>query len=185
MTLLRMLAFKPATAEMGGSAGGGSSKEQVSRKSGAAAPKLVKTQASEPASPKNSWSNPDWSQLVTDLGLTGALRLLASNCALLRREGSTVFLGLDPRSESMLTKQRKDAIAVSLSEHFGEKLAVDISVGAAQEETPVQQESRMADERLEAARLSLEADPNVQTLKNMFGAELKTESIELISGEQE
>jgi len=185
MTLLRMLAFKPATAEMGGSAGGGSSKEQVSRKSGAAAPKLVKKQASEPASPKKSWSNPDWSQLVTDLGLSGALRLLASNCALLRREGSTVFLGLDPRSESMLTKQRKDAIAVSLSEHFGEKLAVDISVGATQEETPVQQDSRMADERLEAARLSLEADPNVQTLKNMFGAELKTESIELISGEQE
>ncbi|MDH5622386.1 MAG: DNA polymerase III subunit gamma/tau, partial [Gammaproteobacteria bacterium] len=77
----------------------------------------------------------------------------------------------------------KDAIAASLSKYFGEKLVVDITVGAAQEETPVQQESRMADERLEAARLSLEADPNVQTLKTMFGAELKTESIELISGE--
>jgi hypothetical protein len=42
----------------------------------------------------------------------------------------------------------------------------------------------MADERLEEARLSLEADPNVQTLKSMFGAELKTDSIEIISGEK-
>jgi len=39
-------------------------------------------------------------------------------------------------------------------------------------------------ERLEAARQSLEADPNVQTLKNMFGAELKTDSIELINPPQ-
>ena len=124
-----------------------------------------------------------WSQLVADLDLSGAVRLLAINCAFLKREGNTVFLVLDPRSESMLTKPRKDAIAASLSKYFGEKLVVDITVGAAQEETPVQQESRMADERLEAARLSLEADPNVQTLKTMFGAELKTESIELISGE--
>jgi len=37
----------------------------------------------------------------------------------------------------MLTKQRKDAIADSLSEYFGENLVVDITVGAAQEETLV------------------------------------------------
>jgi hypothetical protein len=36
----------------------------------------------------------------------------------------------------------------------------------------------MADERITAARKSLESDPNVQRLKNMFGAELKTDSIE-------
>ena len=51
-------------------------------------------------------------------------------------------------------------------------------------ETPVQEESRMADERMEAARQSLEADPNVKALKDMFGAELKTDSIELINPPQ-
>ena len=45
----------------------------------------------------------------------------------------------------------------------------------------MQVESRLADERLEAARQSLEADPNVQALKNMFGAELKADTIELIN----
>ncbi len=183
MTLLRMLAFKPAGSEGIGSSGGGAAPAKSVQSPTVSATKVAKASARVTSAKKNTWSNPDWSQLVTDLGLSGALRLLASNCALLRREGNTVFLGLDPRSESMLTKQRKDAIAASLSEHFGEPLVVDIQLGAAHEETPVQQESRMADERLEAARLSLEADPNVQTLKNMFGAELKTESIEIISGE--
>ena len=84
----------------------------------------------------------------------------------------------------MLTKQRKSLIADSLSKYFGETLTIDIEMGSAAEETPVQQESRKADERLEEARRSLEADPNVQSLKSMFGAELKTDTIEIISGDK-
>jgi DNA polymerase-3 subunit gamma/tau len=185
MTLLRMLAFKPAAAEATGPASGGPA--DVTAKSAGSAPKTpvadVGQSAAQPAATQ-SWSNPDWSQLVGDLGFTGAVRLLASNCAFLRREGNTIFLGLDPRSESMLTKQRKDTIAERLTAHFGEDLLVDIALGSAKDETPVQQESRMADEKLEQARQSLEADPNVQTLKNMFGAELKTDTIEIISGDK-
>ncbi|MDH3417198.1 MAG: hypothetical protein OEM64_12890, partial [Gammaproteobacteria bacterium] len=135
-----------------------------------------------------AWQDPDWGQLVAQLGLTGAARLLASNCALLRREGNTVHLGLDPRSESLLTKQRENALATSLSQHFGERLVVKIgiesSVGAETPETPVQEESRMADERMEAERRKLEADPNVQAMKTIFGAEVQTESIELINPSQ-
>ena len=126
----------------------------------------------------------DWRALVGKLGLGGAVRMLASNCAYLERDGNTIRLGLDPRSESLLTKQRQNAIAEHLSRHFCEKLTVEIDIGAAESETPVQEDVRMADARLEAARQSLEADPNVQALKNMFGAELKTDSIELINPPQ-
>jgi hypothetical protein len=42
----------------------------------------------------------------------------------------------------------------------------------------------VADEQIEEARRRLEADPNVQALKSMFGAELKTDTIEIISGEK-
>jgi len=185
MTLLRMLAFKPAATEATGPASAGRPDVAAGRNSSVA--KTVKADAAEPVhqpAVTTSWSNPHWSQLVGDLGLSGAVRLLASNCAFLRREGDTVFLGLDPRSDSMLTKQRKDTIAERLSAHFGENLLVDIALGSAKEETPVQQESRLADERLEEARQSLEADPNVQTLKNMFGAELKADTIEIISGDK-
>jgi DNA polymerase-3 subunit gamma/tau len=110
--------------------------------------------------------------------------LLASNCVFHAREGDTVRLGLDPRSESMFTKKRKDELAARLSKHFGESLSVEIELGAESGETPVQVESRLADERMEAARQSLEADPNVQTLKDMFGAELKADTIELVNPPQ-
>jgi hypothetical protein len=42
----------------------------------------------------------------------------------------------------------------------------------------------MTDERLEEARQSLEADPNVQKMKDMFGAVLKTDTLEIISGDK-
>jgi len=183
MTLMRMLAFKPAAAETTGSVGGGGVLAGVGAEPEAAAAKAVQAKTAQPVAKSKAWSDPQWSELVVTLGLSGAVRLLASNCAYLRREENTVFLDLDPRSESMLTKQRKDTIAESLSEHFGEKLLIDIAIGFEAVETPVQQESRMADEQLEEARRSLEADPNVQAMKTMFGAELKTDTIEIISGD--
>ena len=62
---------------------------------------------------------------------------------------------------------------------FGEALVVDISIGKAEVESPMQAESRQTDERFAAEREKLEADPNVQALKSMFGAELSAESIKL------
>ena len=78
---------------------------------------------------------------------------------------------------------RQKAIADALGKHFGEPLRVDISVGEAEKETPLQADARKSDEKLAAARTSLEADPNVKALKDMFGAELKTESIEIIQNQ--
>lgn len=117
---------------------------------------------------------------MAQLQLTGAVKMLASNCAYLHRQGSTLYLSMDARAESMLTKSRKQALCEALSRHFGETLSLDIALGKAETEieTPAQRESRMADERLVAARESLESDPNVLALKEMFGAEIRPESIE-------
>jgi DNA polymerase-3 subunit gamma/tau len=182
MTLLRMLAFRPAGAAESG--GGGKPAKPVAQKTAPAKPAKASVKASKAPQATQAWAEPKWSELVNQLGLGGAVRMLANNCAYLRRDGSTVFLGLDRRSESLLTKQRKEALAESLSEHFGEKLAVDITLEEIEAETPVQEESRMVDERMEAARQTLESDPNVKALKNMFGAELNTDSIELIEPSQ-
>lgn len=187
MTLLRMLSFRPAKAA-------GGSGEQIVRQpvsSKTAKPKSVsapKVAHAEPASPAAvramPWKEPDWSPLVAEMSLPGAVRLLAGNCAYLRRDGDTVFLSIDPRSESLLTRPRKEALANALSERFGEPLAVDITVGIAADETPLQEETRRADEKIEAAIATLESDPNVKSLQDMFGAELNMDSIELINNTQ-
>ena len=122
--------------------------------------------------------------MIPKTDLKGATRLLATNCAFLRRDGNTVYFSLDAKSEAMLTRARQDALAASLSKQFGETLRVSIEVGEVAPETPVQEESRMEGERYEAAKASLEADPNIKTLQTMFGAELKADSIEPINPSQ-
>ncbi|NCF23681.1 MAG: DNA polymerase III subunit gamma/tau [Gammaproteobacteria bacterium] len=180
MTLLRMLAFKPAAqnAASGGSGGSAVKPAEKMPRAAPSTPKPAAAAAKAPDAAAQSWRDPDWGALMSDLGLTGSLRLLAGNCALDRREGSTVYFSLDPRSESLLTRHRKDALGAALSKHFGEELVVDIRIAKATPETPHERENRIADARIDAARKSLESDPNVQKLKNMFGAELKTDSIE-------
>ncbi|MEQ8205523.1 MAG: DNA polymerase III subunit gamma/tau C-terminal domain-containing protein, partial [Woeseia sp.] len=76
---------------------------------------------------------------------------------------------------------RKDTIANALTRQFGEELRVEIEIGNSAVETPVQADARIADEQLEAARQSLEDDPNVKALQDMFGATLNPDSVEIVS----
>jgi DNA polymerase-3 subunit gamma/tau len=181
MALLRMLAFQPSgSAPVTGAGGGTAEPKRSPRKAAAQEPRVTSVEVAPAAEPQ-AWTEPEWDKLVAGLGLNGTLRLLASNCVYNARNGNTIELSLDPRSESLLTRQRKEALGKVLSEHFGERLSVEVRLGSVTEETPVRKEERVADERMEAARRSLEADPNVQTLKNMFGAEIKADSIEIIN----
>ena len=197
MTFLRMLAFRPAEAiskilsenhnEVGSTQDLQNSKtfsNNLKKKE-----KVEKSEKSGDAekieNEDNAWLDPNWSKLVPDLKLSGASLLLASNCAYKRREGDKIFLILDSRSESMLTSKRKDLISASLSQHFDESLTLDIKIGITEEETPIQQESRELDKQLENARHELDKDENIQSIKSMFGADLQSESVKIISGEKE
>jgi len=181
MTLLRMLAFQP-----GGVAGqAGSADRNVSNTPLPAPVRPAKKAAAIEQLPEsvqqNLWHEPVWAELINELELSGLNKQLARNCAFLRRENNTIYLSLDNRSESYLTRSRQSALAASLSAHYGEELKVDIAIGAAEAETPTQLEARHESEELEAARVGLEADPNVKALKDMFGAELVADSVEPLS----
>ena len=175
MTLLRMLAFQPANEADTRAAAPANTVRRQSK------PPVAKTTARpEKATPKAAaeWEAPDWALLAPKLALSGLNGQLASNCAYLKREGDTIYFTLDKRSESYLTRARQDALAQALSDYFGEKLKIDVSIGEAAQETPVQVEKRKELEQMDAARAGLEADPNVKALKDMFGAELVADSVE-------
>ena len=183
MTLLRMLTFQP----------GRSTDAAEPRASGATTPTLRKPPAApgklkaiEPPQDRSALSElrqpSDWGDVIQELGLTGASKLLAANCAWLRTDDDTIYLGLDRRSESLLTRSRQQAIAEALSAKFGQALKVEIAVAPSAAETPIQEQARRTDEKREAARESLEADPNVQALRDMFGAKLNPDSVEPLDG---
>ena len=182
MTLLRMLAFRPAevSLEMPIEPSGKVDNIHDSKES-----KIISENSKNPKQLQKQWSDPNWNNLVPKLNLSGTSLLLASNCAYEKREESKIFLLLDPRSESMLTDERADLISEGLSSHFDELLTVNIRIEKTEEETPIQEESRKIDEKLENARSVLEKDQNIQSIKNMFGANLQAESVKIISGEKE
>ncbi len=186
MTLLRMLAFRPpgsASATAGGS--GRPARPAVASPMASASPPPKTAAASVPAETTQPWRDPDWPELVGSMALKGAVRMLADNCAYLGRDGDTIRLSLDSRSESSLTMERRRALAEALSKHFGETLRVDVVLDKhrdePEKETRAERASRESDELKAAARASLETDPTVLAMKDMFGAELKEDTIEPIS----
>ena len=190
MTLLRMLSFQPA-----GEGGGGQTAVRQ-RSTAASAPSAPSRPSAEPAAtrpaaepaaaqPATSWVEPDWSELVPRLKLRGIDGLLASNCALRGRDGNVVELALDKSAETYLTRARQETLQKALSEHFGERLKIEITVGGCEKETPLQKKSREESEDLKARREGLETDPNVVAMKNMFGATLDPESVRVHDNDQQ
>ncbi len=180
MTLLRMLAFQPA-----GGSGQQRTADKPARKT-STGPRPAAVEAAPVEVPEQSsattakWDNPDWAALVRELDLQSANRLLATNCALLGRDGMEVHLQLDPSAEAYLTRTRQEALQAALGQYFNEPLKLSITVGATAAETPVQQKARQDDEELQAARDTLRADPNVQNLIDTFGAEMNSDSVRIV-----
>ena len=181
MTLLRMLAFQP-----GGTVRATASGEKS--RNAPARPTPPESKANEPVKPApvaaaEPWQDPDWSELIKVLEISGAGKLVANNCAFVKRQQNVLHLCLDGKSETLLTKSTEAALTRALSTHFGESLRLEISIGETESTTPIQEEARRADAQYEAARASIEADPNVKALKDMFGAEVNPDSIEPIQNQ--
>jgi DNA polymerase-3 subunit gamma/tau len=200
MTLIRMLAFRPASApgslaaspavtpaatptvtsvrsgaaEPAASAAAAAVPEAASVSAAAAsAPPL---RAEPPLSPDPS-APQDWSAIVASLELQGLARELARNCALLGREGGLVRLALDPRSASMRTRVLEDKLVQALGRYFGSPVRLQFELRDDAHETPARSAERIEAQRRQQAQLAFEADPIVGTFKERFGASVLPDSV--------
>ena len=162
MTLLRMLAFRPE---------GPAESAQPVAASGRSAvePAAMATPVTAPAG--------DWPDLLARLELQGAARQLASHCRLLERDGNRFTLLLDARAESLRTRQQEERLAQALARLLGGPVQLAFEVGSEAGDTPARRQEQARDERFEQARLALENDPNVQALRDRFGAVIQPDSI--------
>jgi DNA polymerase-3 subunit gamma/tau len=174
MTLVRMLAFRPAGAAVtgaisgGGARGAGVSVAANPPPSVGGAP-IVRPASAGPIEPVQ------WIRVIGDLDLTGAARQLATNCALLEHRGNTLRLAIDPKVARSAAQVEK--LGQALSKYLGVPAKLEFVEGAANVETPSQTGERRSAEALDAARKSLEEDPMVRELKSRFGATLHPESV--------
>jgi DNA polymerase-3 subunit gamma/tau len=199
MVLLRMLAFSaqevvasagsaptPAPAR---SAGGGvpasvraaaAAPVQAQAPAPSVAPTVNAAPAAAPAPAAASSGNGDWNAMVAQMGLGGITRQLAVNCAFLGRQGNKVRLSLDPEGAHYRTAMMEDKLRQALSTYFGESVTLEFTEGGGGGQvmsTPARQLKAAADDRLQSARASIDEDPNIRAMKEIFGATVTPESI--------
>jgi DNA polymerase III subunit gamma/tau len=176
MTLVRMLAFRPAGAgSASAGSGGGSRAPNAPAMSPSASPPSVTVPPIVRPSSAGPIDPVQWSRVIGDLDLTGAARQLATNCALLEHQGNTLRFAVDPkvgRSAAQLEK-----LSQALAKYLGNHVKLEFVEGPAPVETPSQTGERRSAEALDVARKSLENDPMVRELKSRFGATLHPESV--------
>jgi len=174
MTLLRMLAFRPAAAGAGQPVvAGGGAEASKSRLPTPSSPAATAVAAESPASA----SPGDWGQILSALDLQGAARQLAANCSLLERQGNLLRLALDPRSSLVRTRAQEEKLAQALSRHFGTAMRVDIAVCEAPAESPARERERQTQQQLDQVRTAFAADATVRSLQQRFGATIHPDSV--------
>jgi DNA polymerase III subunit gamma/tau len=177
MTLLRMIAFRPAGELAGvGVAGAARGGAQVSGAAAAAGSRAVAGPAPAPEAGAGE-AGTDWSAIVSALELSGAARQLASHCVFIARQGTVVRLGLDVRHQLVRTPAQEEKLAQALSRYFGEPVRLEFQALGIGAETPAQARQRAGEQELAAARHAFEADAGVQALRERFGATVLPESV--------
>jgi DNA polymerase-3 subunit gamma/tau len=174
MTLLRMLAFRPAL-EAGEARG-----PQAAAATGAkerSAPRAIPTERAREAAPRAPEAAGAWSAIVNELDLSGAARQLASHCVLLGRESGVVRLAADPQRPFVRTPVQVEKLQQALSRHFGEPVRLEFESLASDAVSPARADERASSAQLDAAREALESDPNVKALRERFGATLLPDSV--------
>jgi len=193
MTLLRMIAFRPAgewltsrpgAADPAARAGGSITAAGASPGSAASAAAAGGTSGAtgaagrgEGAGTTGSSGGDSWAAIVSALELSGAARQLASHCVLVGRQGPVVRLALDARNQPVRTPAQEEKLAQALSRYFGEPVRLEFQVLSAGAETPALLARRVSEQELAAARRAFDAEPGVQGLRERFGATVLPDTV--------
>ena len=158
MTLLRMLGFRLADAGAARATAGTPTR----------APTSPPARAPQAAS--------DWTAMVGEMALSGAVRSLALNCQFIDQRDGAVRLALDPRFQASRTPGVEAKLQQALAAWFGTPVRLEF-VADAQAQTPAQQQDHEARVALVAAQQAFGEDPTVKALQERFGATLLPDTI--------
>jgi DNA polymerase-3 subunit gamma/tau len=185
MTLLRMLAFRPAADE-------GAAQRPVRAVAPAATPAprpaaaALRPQAappveraaeanSKPAAPNAATA--DWAGIVQGLDLRGPARQLADSCDLKSNAGNAWQLVVPADKEHLNTQQLRTRLETALREQYGRDLKLAIVVGQPARPTPAELRRSNESARMREAREAIETDSNVKAVQAAFDATLEPDSI--------
>ena len=203
MTLLRMLAFRPAEAGPGsgelvapGPLAAAKKAENNPAEDDTSAAKKARTvfdamQKAEPANPRErqKQSRPeagtvagepeqDWSRLQDSLELTGAARELARNMQL-ESAGQVCWKFLVPDTLQHLGSESVvQSLQSALSDRLGHAVMLDLHTASEPVESVAAAVERTEVNRMSEAERAVDEDPTVRQIKEKFGAKIVPDSVQ-------
>ncbi|NCX94031.1 MAG: DNA polymerase III subunit gamma/tau, partial [Gammaproteobacteria bacterium] len=131
----------------------------------------------KPSVGADSFSIPNWEELIEHLPLQGMTKQLARHTTLKNVHDHKVELIISSQHESLLSEGIVRRLAASLTAHFGRELKLSIQVGEAGIDTPAQSMERQQKERAEAAKMTIFNDHRIKEIQQAFDAHVDEESI--------
>jgi DNA polymerase-3 subunit gamma/tau len=141
-----------------------------------AIPSLVKP-ATPPAAQPCPTSD-DWPAMIAAMRLESITKQLAQQCALQSIDDHNCTLLLDPAFQTMLSPMRIEKLQAALRTLRGKPVKLTILVEKPTTATPAEQLIKQREDRQQAAVEAIEADQNIQALKEHFGARVIPGTIE-------
>ncbi|MHB1950275.1 MAG: DNA polymerase III subunit gamma/tau [Acidiferrobacteraceae bacterium] len=169
MTLLRMIAFRPAAPVFS---------DAVSPLP-VAAP--VAAQGAPDTAPGDGGERladlvKHWATRSDVLSVSGIVREIVTHSTA-RFDGGTVVLAVDPAYGSFADPARGSAIAGAMAAHVGRPVTVRLEVAAGEQETLARLRRTEHEARMRSASVTLMNDPIVRELQDHFGARIDPASI--------
>ena len=209
MTLLRLLAFEPATAQGGArpAAGGAPKREVPDAPARAAAPQApvanvtelrapaareqLPPRPSEPPPPQAGAAAPialpddpsQWPATVTALKLTGMAAQLAAQTEWVSLRGNALTLALPVSHKHLADKTYADKLKAALEAATGRKLLLAFEVGDATSGSLAARERKARQEAHAQGEQAFREEPFVRDLVARFDATVKSDTITPIRGD--
>jgi DNA polymerase-3 subunit gamma/tau len=168
MTLMRMLAFMPASAAVARTGTPTAAPVRTAAPAAAAAPA---------ADLKKKQFDGDWNALINRLPLAGMERMLAHNCELVAWQDGLIQLRVPHAQRHLNDRAYQDRLKLALEQHLGTKLKLEIAVGPSSGNTLAEIRDRDNEQKLNTAAAAIDGDPFVRDLIENFGARVVPSTI--------
>ena len=190
MVMLRMLTFRPQITQPQVQGGGKAGSEKSQQNSGstvvqtqsakspvASAVAETKPQSQSSVTEEQIASAASWGEIIAALKIGGRTRELANNCVLDSIDDQVCRLLVDPGFQR-IGNVAEERLQEALQRYFGKPLKLQIALQTTQQITPAIEIQRAREDQQQGAVDAIDADPEIQALKNNLGARIMPGSIE-------
>ena len=145
-----------------------------------AEPGSIETVAVNADGPVPKANRNNWSEIIAQLNIRGLALQLANNCVLDSVDDKVCRLLIDS-SFQLVSSNTEDKLRDALQKYYGRPLKLEITPQDSQQMTPALEMQKAREDRQQAAVDAINADPNVQALKEQFDARILPGTIEPIN----